>query len=118
MDLQPFTSNIDHPVTFINPQAPLLELLTYAGLRIRAVRDMLDSLTDMTSRNPDRLDLQRFSSVATPLLQDGRNVLHAVEQRTMDLPGEQWSGFAKNNTQVLCKNMNVVPCRNPSHEAR
>jgi len=32
---------------------------------------MLDSLADMTSRNADHLDLQRFSSVATLLLQGG-----------------------------------------------
>lgn len=88
MDLQPFTCTTDHPVALINPQAPLLDLLTYAGLRIRAVRDMLDSVTDMTSRNADHLDLKRFSSVATLLLQDGCDVLHAVEQRVMDLPRE------------------------------
>lgn len=89
MVLHPFTSSTtDHPVAFINPQAPLLDLLTYAGLRIRAARDMLDSLTDMTCRHADHLDLQRFSSVATLLLQDGCDVLHAVEQRAMDLPGE------------------------------
>ncbi|WP_256674783.1 hypothetical protein [Pseudomonas sp. LD120] len=42
----------------------------------------------MTCRHADHLDLQRFSSVATLLLQDGCDVLHAVEQRAMDLPGE------------------------------
>lgn len=89
MDLQPFTSSTsDHPIAFINPQAPLLDLLTYAGLRIRAARDMLDSLTDMTSRHADHLDLQRFSSVATLLLQDGCDVFHAVERRAMGLPEE------------------------------
>ncbi|WP_267924575.1 hypothetical protein [Pseudomonas sp. Au-Pse12] len=42
----------------------------------------------MTSRNADHLDRQRFSSVATLLLQGGCDELHAVEQRAMDLPGE------------------------------
>lgn len=81
MDYQPFTSSstTDHPVAFISPQAPLLDLLTYAGLRIRAARDMLDSLTDMTSRHADHLDLQRFSSVATLLLQ-------VAEQQALQLP--------------------------------
>ncbi|MCO7610694.1 hypothetical protein GWQ44_10435 [Pseudomonas sp. 3MA1] len=87
MDLQPFTSSTsDHPVAFINPQAPLLDLLTYAGLRIRAARDMLDSLADMTSRHADHLDLQRFSSVATLLLQDGCDVLQVAEQQALQLP--------------------------------
>ncbi|POA80921.1 hypothetical protein [Pseudomonas protegens] len=88
MDYQPFTSSstTDHPVAFINPQAPLLDLLTYASLRIRAARDMLDSLTDMTSRHADHLDLQRFSSVATLLLQDGCDVLHVAEQQALQLP--------------------------------
>lgn len=88
MDYQPFTSSstTDHPVAFINPQAPLLDLLTYAGLRIRAARDMLDSVTDMTSRNTDHLDLQRFSSVATLLLQDGCDVLRVAEQQALQLP--------------------------------
>ncbi|WP_409284540.1 hypothetical protein [Pseudomonas protegens] len=87
MDLQPFTSSTsDHPVAFINPQAPLLDLLTYAGLRIRAARDMLDSLADMTNRHADHLDLQRFSSVATLLLQDGCDVLQVAEQQALQLP--------------------------------
>ncbi|MCO7569056.1 MULTISPECIES: hypothetical protein [Pseudomonas chlororaphis group] len=87
MDLQPFTSSTsDHPVAFINSQAPLLDLLTYAGLRIRAARDMLDSLADMTSRHADHLDLQRFSSVATLLLQDGCDVLQVAEQQALQLP--------------------------------
>ncbi|AZD16539.1 hypothetical protein PUP66_18860 [Pseudomonas chlororaphis] len=88
MDFQPLTSSntTDHPIAFINPQAPLLDLLNYAGLRIRAARDMLDSVSGMTSRNADDLDLMRFSSVATLLLQDGCDVLHVVEQRAMDLP--------------------------------
>ncbi|MGE8399223.1 MAG: hypothetical protein ACN6NZ_04735 [Burkholderiales bacterium] len=38
-----------HPVALINPQAPLLDLLTCA----------------MTTRNADHLDLKRFSSVTT-----------------------------------------------------
>jgi len=88
MDYQAFSSSntTDHPVAFINPQAPLLDLLTYASLRIRAARDMLDSVSGMTSRNADDLDLMRFSSVATLLLQDGCDVLHVAEQRAMELP--------------------------------
>ena len=88
MDYQPFTSSstTDHPVAFINPQAPLLDLLTYAGLRIRAARDMLDSLADMTCRHADHLDLQRFSNVATLLLQDGCDVLQVAEQQALQLP--------------------------------
>ncbi len=88
MSYQAFTSSstTDHPVAFINPQAPLLDLLNYAGLRIRAARDMLDSVSNMTSRNADDLDLMRFSSVATLLLQDGCDVLRAAEQQAMDLP--------------------------------
>ncbi|QZI73816.1 hypothetical protein K5F93_28595 [Pseudomonas protegens] len=65
---------------------PLLDLLIYASLRIRAARDLLDSTSNMTSRNADDLDLMRFSSVATLLLQDGCNVLHVAEQQAMDLP--------------------------------
>ncbi|MBP5120366.1 hypothetical protein HUS85_31505 [Pseudomonas protegens] len=49
---------------------------------------MLDSVTGMTSRNADHLDLERFSSVAILLLQGSCDVLHAVEQRAMDLPEE------------------------------
>lgn len=64
MDYQAFTSSstTDHPVAFINPQAPLLDLLIYADLRIRAARDLLDSVSGMTRRNADDLDLMRFSS--------------------------------------------------------
>nr|WP_260627366.1 hypothetical protein [Pseudomonas protegens] len=64
----------------------MLDLLIYASLRIRAARDLLDSTSNMTSRNADDLDLMRFSSVATLLLQDGCNVLHVAEQQAMDLP--------------------------------
>ncbi|WMN15456.1 hypothetical protein QL104_19025 [Pseudomonas piscis] len=88
MDYQPFTSSstTDQPVALINPQAPLPDLLTYAGLRIRAARDMLDSVSSMTSRHADDIDLRRFSSVATLLLQDGCDVLHVAEQQAMQLP--------------------------------
>lgn len=44
---------------------------------------MLDSVTGMTSRNADHLDLERFSSVAILLLQGSCDVLHAVEQLSL-----------------------------------
>lgn len=47
---------------------------------------MLDSLADMTSRNADHLDLQRFSSVATLLLQGGCDELQVAEQQALQLP--------------------------------
>jgi len=47
---------------------------------------MLDTASSMTSRNTDDLDLMRFSSVATLLLQDGCDVLRVAEQQAMDLP--------------------------------
>ncbi|WP_256667641.1 hypothetical protein [Pseudomonas sp. Fl5BN2] len=40
----------------------------------------------MTSCNADHLDLKRFSSVATLLLQDGCDVLQVAEQQALQLP--------------------------------
>ena len=59
-----------HPVALINPQAPLLDLLTYA----------------VTTRNADHLDLKRFSSVTTLLLLNGCDVLRVTEQQALQLP--------------------------------
>lgn len=42
----------------------------------------------MTSRNADHLDLKRFSSMATLLLQDGCDVLQVAEQQALQLPAQ------------------------------
>ncbi|NVZ64335.1 hypothetical protein HX867_19725 [Pseudomonas gingeri] len=83
MDYIPLDSSkpTEHTVLFIDRQAPLPDLLACAAQRITSARDMLDSVSCMSSHHSDGIDLMRISGVAALLLQDGCDVLRVVEQR-------------------------------------
>ncbi len=86
MDYIPLDSSkpTERAVLFVDPLAPLTDLLACASLRITAARDMLDSVSCMSSHHSDGIDLMRFSSVAALLLQDGCDVLRIVETRAVE----------------------------------
>ncbi|SEI21069.1 hypothetical protein NLK61_26445 [Pseudomonas fuscovaginae UPB0736] len=86
MEYSPLDSSkpTEHPVLFVDKHAPVPDLLACATQRITAARDMLDSVSCMSSRHSDGIDLMRFSNVAALLLQDGCDVLRIVETRLED----------------------------------
>ncbi|MCD5979716.1 hypothetical protein ALP94_01827 [Pseudomonas savastanoi pv. glycinea] len=69
-------SQSPNTVLFINPEAPLPDLHHCAVQRLRAVKDLMNSLSDAKET-----DTARLASAAYLLLQDSCDVLEVMEVR-------------------------------------
>ncbi|MCD5989234.1 hypothetical protein K3169_20240 [Pseudomonas phytophila] len=69
-------SQSPNTVLFINPDAPLPDLHHFAVQRLRAVKELMSSLSD--AKEPDTASL---ASAACLLLQDSCDVLEVMEVR-------------------------------------
>jgi hypothetical protein len=69
-------SQSPNTVLFINPDAPLPDLHHFAVQRLRAVKDLMNSLSD--AKEPDTASL---ANAAYLLLQDSCEVLEVMEVR-------------------------------------
>ncbi|MPQ70705.1 MULTISPECIES: hypothetical protein [Pseudomonas] len=71
-------------ILFINTHASIVDLHAYGSERMRAGKDMIDSLSCMSLRKIDDEDLSHFIQGAALLLRDGYDIWKVVETRTME----------------------------------
>lgn len=74
-------SQFPNTVLFINPNAPLPDLHHTAVQRLRAVKELMNTLTDTRMTDADENDMARIASAAYLLLQDSCDVLEVMEVR-------------------------------------
>jgi len=75
----PLDSNIScDPVFFLNADAEACELFETATQRIQAARNLLNSVTCLSTELAEGADLQNVASAAHVLLQDGCDALQAL----------------------------------------
>ncbi|BDB16751.1 hypothetical protein cym2001_01160 [Pseudomonas sp. CYM-20-01] len=75
----PLDSNIScDPVFFLNVDAEARELFETATQRIQAARNLLNSVTCLSTELAEGADLQHVASAAHVLLQDGCDALQAL----------------------------------------
>ncbi|UNM20002.1 hypothetical protein K0P33_00530 [Pseudomonas sp. ArH3a] len=75
----PLDSNIScNPVFFINDDVEACELFETATQRIQAARDLLNSITCLSTELAEGADLQHVASAAHLLLQYGCDALKAL----------------------------------------
>lgn len=71
-------------ILFINTHASIVDLHSYGSERMRAGKDMIDSLSCMSLRKIDDEDLTHFIQGAALLLRDGYDIWKVVETRTLE----------------------------------
>ncbi len=75
----PLESNIScDPVFFLNADADAHELFEAATQRIQTARNLLNSITCLSTELAEGADLQHVASAAHVLLQDGCDALEAL----------------------------------------
>jgi hypothetical protein len=66
------------PTLYIDTEARVSDLLETATHRIKAARNLLNSLTCLGVKDAEGHDLEHFANVAYILIQDGCDALHAL----------------------------------------
>lgn len=74
-------SQSPNTVLLINPNAPLSDLHQAATQRLRAVKDLMNCLSETRKTDADENDLARVANAAYLLLQDSCDVLEVMEVR-------------------------------------
>jgi len=89
----------DRHVLHINTRASILDLHAYGSERMRAGKDMIDSLSCMSLSKLDDEDLTRFIQGAALLLRDGYDIWKVVETRVLEADRKGWlkSGVLEND---------------------
>lgn len=78
----PLQANISAGATlFINTEAGASDLLETASHRIKAARDLLNSVSCLCLKNVEGYDLEHFANAAHLLLQDGCDALEVLGWR-------------------------------------
>jgi hypothetical protein len=81
------THTTEHPAVHqLDPNAPITDLFTFAEVRVRAVCNLLKSVSSMRVSNGEEVDPQTFATGAYLLLESGCEALTLVEQRIADQP--------------------------------
>ncbi|MGH8387200.1 MAG: hypothetical protein ACRESJ_17195 [Pseudomonas sp.] len=66
------------PTLYIDTEAPVSDLLETANHRIKAARNLLNSITCLCVKDAEGHDLEHFANVAHILIQDGCDALNAL----------------------------------------
>lgn len=66
------------PTLFIDTEAGASDLLETAAQRIKAARDLLNSVSCLCMKNAEGYDLEHFANAAHLLLQDGCDALEVL----------------------------------------
>ncbi|WP_434699197.1 hypothetical protein [Pseudomonas sp. D1-1] len=66
------------PTLFIDTEAGASDLLETAAHRIKAARDLLNSVSCLCMKNAEGYDLEHFANAAHLLLQDGCDALEVL----------------------------------------
>jgi hypothetical protein len=66
------------PTLFIDTEAGASDLLDTAAHRIKAARDLLNSVSCLCMKNAEGYDLEHFANAAHLLLQDGCDALEVL----------------------------------------
>ncbi|UZE26665.1 hypothetical protein [Pseudomonas asplenii] len=74
----------DRHILFIDSLAPSPDLYAYANERLRAGRDMIDSLTCLNLSKIDDEDLAHFIQGAALLLRDAYDIWKVIETRALE----------------------------------
>ncbi len=69
---------IDHPVLFLNTDAPRNEIAEIADLRLAAAKDLVGSIACMTIHTMDGSSLTAVCQAAHLLLSDAHDLFHIV----------------------------------------
>lgn len=81
-EFTPLQSNLTStPVLYLNPAAPPADLYGCAVQRIKATRDLMHSLNCLSIKGVADQDLSHVANAAHLLLQDGCDVLDALQWR-------------------------------------
>ncbi|NWA29008.1 hypothetical protein HX866_29390 [Pseudomonas gingeri] len=84
-NFHPLQSNLTQtPVLYLRLDVPVRDLYEFAIQRLKAARDLSQSLTCMSIGNTCDRDLQHFAAGAYLLLQDGCDALDAMQGRFTD----------------------------------
>ncbi|BBP77041.1 hypothetical protein PHLH7_31450 [Pseudomonas sp. Ost2] len=89
MTYQPLTPTCtNHHILLINSRASVLDLHAYGSERLRAGKDMIDSLSCMNLSKIDDEDLTHFIQGAALLLRDGYDIWKVIEVRALEADRE------------------------------
>lgn len=77
----------DHPVLFINADAPLSDLHACVSERLNAVLKYLDLMTCVHLPDHAEHDINTVTTIARILVQDVSDVFRVIEQRGFDVLG-------------------------------
>lgn len=66
------------PTLYIDTEARTADLLKTAAHRIKAARNLLNSITCLCIKNAEGYDLEHFANAAHMLIQDGCDALDAL----------------------------------------
>lgn len=75
------THDSEHPVFYINTEAPLCDLASSAAHRFTVVRDLMDSLSSLPLKDISDCDLTHITRSVHLLTREGCAVLEVIQWR-------------------------------------